>query len=58
MGTGEETRTTTLATDMQVAGGRRKPNLDVAMKAPILLLSPGFKVSKVSRLTSALRSAS
>ena len=54
MGTGEETRTT----DMQVAGGRTKPSLDVAMKAPILLLLPIFKVSRVFRLASALYSVS
>ena len=58
MGTGEETRTTTLATGMPVAGGRTKINLDVVMKAPILLLLPVFKVSRVSRLASALYSRS
>ena len=47
----EETRTTTLVMAiMHVAGGRTKPNLVVAMMAPILLLLLVFKVSRVSRL--------
>ena len=58
MDMGEETRTTTLATGTQVGGGRTKPNLDAAIKAPILLLLRVFKVSKVFRLASALCSVS
>ena len=48
MGTEEERKTTGTR---QVEGGKRNPYLGVVdMKAPILLLLPVFKVSKVSRL--------
>ena len=48
MGTEEERKTTGTR---QVEGGKMNPYLGVVdMKAPILLLLPVFKVSKVSRL--------